>query len=176
MVLNIFFCKAERIDNMVKEYSGVLNEANLAKFDDVIEKHKDSSGALMPILNEAQKIFGCIPLEIQLKISEAINVSVAEVYGVITFYSHFSIEPKGKYIIGVCMGTACYVKNAQLILEELEKEADCPSGKTSADGKFTIEATRCIGACGLAPVFTINRDVYGRVTVEQISEIIAKYR
>ena len=161
---------------MVNEYSGVLNEENFAKFDSVIEKHKDSNGALMPILNEAQKIFGCIPLEIQIKISEAINISLAEVYGVITFYSHFSLEPKGKYIISVCMGTACYVKNAQRILEELEQETACHAGKTSADGKFTIEATRCIGACGLAPVFTINRDVYGRVTVDQISAIIAKYR
>ena len=161
---------------MVNEYSGFLNDENFAKFNSVIEKYKDNSGALMPILNEAQKIFGCIPLEIQIKISEAINVSLAEVYGVITFYSHFSIEPKGKYIISVCMGTACYVKNAQRILEELEQETECHAGKTSADGKFTIEASRCIGACGLAPVFTINRDVYGRVTVDQISAIIAKYR
>ena len=160
---------------MVAEHQGVLTEENFALFDRKVEQYKNINGALMPILNEAQKIFGCIPLEVQIKISEGINVPLAEVYGVITFYSHFSLEPKGKYVIGLCMGTACYVKNAQRILEELEKETDSKSGKTSIDGKFTIEATRCIGACGLAPVLTVNKDVYGRVTVDQIAAIIAKY-
>ena len=161
---------------MVTEHQGVLTEENFAKFDRMVEQYRNTNGALMPILNEAQKIFGCIPLEVQIKISEGINIPLAEVYGVITFYSHFSLEPRGKYVIGLCMGTACYVKNAQRILEELEKEADTKAGKTSVDGKFTIEATRCIGACGLAPVLTVNKDVYGRVTVDQISAIIAKYK
>ena len=160
---------------MANEHQGVLTEANFAKFDRQVEQYKNVNGALMPILNEAQKIFGCIPLEVQIKISEGINVPLAEVYGVITFYSHFSLEPRGKYVIGLCMGTACYVKNAQRILEELEKETDTKASMTSADGKFTIEATRCIGACGLAPVLTVNKDVYGRVTVDQIAAIIAKY-
>ena len=161
---------------MEREHMDVLTEENFAKFHEKIEEYRGTNGALMPILNEAQKIFGCIPLEVQLKISEGINIPLAEVYGVITFYSHFSLEPRGKYVIGLCMGTACYVKNAQRILEELEKETNTKTGKTSADGKFTIEATRCIGACGLAPVLTVNKDVYGRVTVDQISAIIAKYR
>ena len=161
---------------MANEHHGVLTEENFALFDRRVEQYKSTNGALMPILNEAQKIFGCIPLEVQIKISEGINVPLAEVYGVITFYSHFSLEPRGKYVIGLCMGTACYVKNAQRILEELEKETDTKASKTSADGKFTIEATRCIGACGLAPVLTVNKDVYGRVTVDQIAAIIAKYR
>ena len=160
---------------MVNEHHGVLTEENLARFDRVVEQYKNTNGALMPILNEAQKIFGCIPLEVQIKISEGTGIPLAEVYGVITFYSHFSLEPKGKYVIGLCMGTACYVKNAQRILEELEKETGTKAGKTSLDGKFTIEATRCIGACGLAPVMTINKDVYGRVTVDQIGAIIAHY-
>ena len=161
---------------MANEHQGVLTEENFAKFDRKVELYKSTNGALMPILNEAQKIFGCIPLEVQIKISEGINVPLAEVYGVITFYSHFSLEPRGEYVIGLCMGTACYVKNAQRILEELEKETETKAGKTSLDGKFTIEATRCIGACGLAPVLTVNKDVYGRVTVDQIAAIIAKYR
>ena len=160
---------------MASEHQGVLTEENFAKFDRMVEQYRNTNGALMPILNEAQKIFGCIPLEVQIKISEGINTPLAEVYGVITFYSHFSLEPRGKYVIGLCMGTACYVKKAQRILEELEKETDTKAGKTSADGKFTIEATRCIGACGLAPVLTVNKDVYGRVTVDQIAAIIAKY-
>ena len=161
---------------MANEHQSVLTEEKFALFDRKVKHYKNTKGALMPILNEAQKIFGCIPLEVQIKISEGINVPLAEVYGVITFYSHFSLEPRGKYIIGLCMGTACYVKNAQRILEELEKEADAKAGKTSVDGKFTIEATRCIGACGLAPVLTVNKDVYGRVTVDQIAAIIAKYK
>ena len=160
---------------MANEHLGILTEENFSRFDRVIEQYKNTNGALMPVLNEAQKIFGCIPLEVQIKISEEINIPLAEVYGVITFYSHFSLEPRGKYVIGLCMGTACYVKNAQRILEELEKETGTKSGKTSQDGKFTIESTRCIGACGLAPVMTINKDVYGRVTVDQIGAIIAKY-
>ena len=160
---------------MPNEHHGVLTEENIVRFDRAIEQYRNTTGALMPILNEAQKIFGCIPLEAQIKISEGINIPLAEVYGVITFYSNFSLEPRGKYVVGLCMGTACYVKNAQRILEELEKETNTKAGKTSADGKFTIEATRCIGACGLAPVMTINKDVYGRVTVDQIGAIIAKY-
>ena len=153
----------------------VLTEENLARFELKVKEHKNANGALMPILNEAQKIFGCIPLEVQIRISEGIDVPLAEVYGVVTFYSHFSLEPRGKYVIGLCMGTACYVKNAQRILEELEMETGTIAGKTSACGRFSIEATRCIGACGLAPVLTVNKDVYGRVTVDQIAAIIAKY-
>lgn len=140
-----------------------------------VEQYRNTNGPLMPILNEAQKIFGCIPLKVQQRISDGLGVPLAEVYGVITFYSHFSLEPRGRHVIGLCLGTACYVKNAQRILEELEKEAGTKAGKTSDDGRFTIEATRCIGACGLAPVLTVNKDVYGRVTVDQIAAIIAKY-
>ena len=150
-------------------------EDKLRELDIVIERHKGVKGHLMPILNECQKIFGCIPFHAQKRISEATGIPMAEIYGVITFYSHFSLEPKGEYIISVCMGTACYVKNAQRLLEEFEKETGTQVGKTSADGKFTLEATRCIGACGLAPVATINKDVYGRLTIDQVSAIVARY-
>lgn len=156
--------------------NAVINEAKLQKLNHALNHYADTRGNLVPILNESQKIFGCIPYEIQERISEYTGIPAAEIYGVITFYSHFSLEPKGENIISVCMGTACYVKNAQRILEELEKEIDTPEGKNSPDGKFTLEATRCIGACGLAPVITINKDVYAHLTVDQIAAIILKYK
>jgi len=160
---------------MVKERESVITDDRMRQLGHVIERHKGTNGCLMPILNESQKIFGCIPFGVQKRISESLGIPLSEIYGVITFYSHFSIEPKGENVVSICMGTACYVKNAQRILEELEKETGTVAGKTSPDGKFTIEATRCIGACGLAPVMTINKDVYGRLSVDQVSAIIAKY-
>jgi len=155
--------------------SEVLSKERLNRLDDVIASHKDAKGSLMPILNESQKIFGCIPFDVQNRISEALGIPMAEIYGVITFYSHFSLEPKGKNIANVCMGTACYVKNAERIIEEMTKETGAEVDKVSADGKFTLEATRCIGACGLAPVMTVNRDVYAHLTVDQVAAIVAKY-
>jgi len=155
--------------------SELLSKERLQKLDHVIERHKNTKGCLMPILNGSQKIFGCIPFAVQKIISQATDIPMAEIYGVITFYSYFTMEPRGKYVISVCMGTACYVKNAQKILEELEKETGTKVGKTSSDGKFTIEATRCIGACGLAPVVIINKDIYARLTVDQVADIVAKY-
>ena len=153
----------------------LLHQDKLQEFEMVLKRYENTQGNLMPILNESQRIFDCVSFPIQKLISEATGIPMAEIYGVITFYSHFSLEPKGKYIINVCMGTACYVKNAQRILEELEKETGAKAGGTSPDGKFTIEANRCIGACGLAPVITINNDVYGRLTIDQVAAIISKY-
>jgi len=153
----------------------VLCKEKMGRLDNVIAAHKDTKGSLMPILNESQKIFGCIPFDVQQRISEELGIPMAEIYGVITFYSHFSLEPKGKNIANVCMGTACYVKNAERILEEMSKETGAEVGKVSADGKFTLEATRCIGACGLAPVITVNKDVYAHLTVDQVAAIVAKY-
>ena len=153
----------------------VLSRENVDCLNNVIATYKDAKGSLMPILNESQKIFGCIPFEVQQKISEVLGIPMAEIYGVITFYSHFSLEPKGKNIANVCMGTACYVKNAERILDEMSKETGAGVGKVSSDGKFTLEATRCIGACGLAPVMTVNKDVYSHLTVDQVAAIVAKY-
>ena len=161
---------------MDNEHGAVVTAERMQQLEQAINRHKDSKGCLIPILTDCQKIFGCIPPKAQQRISEAIGTPLAEIYGVVTFYSHFSVEPKGKYIVSVCMGTACYVKNAQRILEEVEKETGASEGKTSPDAKFTIEATRCIGACGLAPVMTVNKDVYGHITVDQVAAIIAKYR
>ena len=142
----------------------------------VIEELKDQPGALMPVLQKAQGIFGCVPMDVQKIIAEGLGVTLSEVYGVATFYAQFTLEPAGKYIISVCMGTACYVKGSQKVLDKLSEELKVPVGKTSADGLFTLNATRCLGACGLAPVMTVNDEVYGRLTPDDIPGIIAKYR
>lgn len=152
-----------------------LSNENFARLDEVIEEHKEKRGALMPVLHEAQKIFGCLSLEVQQKISEKMSVPLSEIYGVVTFYSQFTLEPKGKYTIGVCLGTACYVRGSQAIVDKVTELTGVEVGKTSPDGKFSLEATRCIGACGLAPVLTVNEEVYGRLTVEDIPGILAKY-
>ncbi|MBP3540244.1 MAG: NADH-quinone oxidoreductase subunit NuoE [Clostridia bacterium] len=152
---------------------------NTEKFEQlakVIEEHKDQKGGLMPVLQEAQAIFGCVPLDVQEIIAEGLNVTLSEVYGVATFYSQFSLEPKGEYVCGVCLGTACYVKGSQKVLDKLASELNIEVGRTTPDGKFTIQATRCLGACGLAPVMMINDEVYGRLTPEEIPGILAKYQ
>ena len=156
--------------------SKVCTVENFQKLEAAIATHKGKKGVLMPILNECQKIYGCVPKKIQLHLSETLGIPFAEIYGVVTFYSQFSLEPKGDYIIGVCLGTACYVKDAQKIIDEVKaKVPDLEVGKTTPDGKFTLEATRCIGACGLAPVMTINEDTYGNLSKSQVKAIIAKY-
>ena len=133
----------------------------------VIANHKDQDGPLMPVLQEAQEIYGYLPIEVQKMISEGLDIPLEHIYGVVTFYAQFSLAPKGKYKIGVCMGTACYVKGSGDILNKIKE--------ITADGKFSLEATRCIGACGLAPVLTINEEVYGRLVVGDIPEILKKY-
>ncbi|MEW9121177.1 MAG: NAD(P)H-dependent oxidoreductase subunit E [Thermotaleaceae bacterium] len=153
----------------------VLVQDNFEKLDQIIQKYRDKKGALMPILHDGQKIFGCLPLEVQKRISQKLNVPLAEIYGVVTFYSQFTLEPKGEYTIGVCLGTACYVKGAQKIIDRIKKEINVEVGATSPNGKFSLEATRCIGACGLAPVLTVNEDVYGRLVEGDIRGIIEKY-
>lgn len=131
------------------------------QLEDSINKHKDRPGPLMPVLHDAQEIFGCIPIEIQKIIGQALGESVAKINGIVTFYSRFSLTPKGKHVIGVCLGTACYVKGSKQILDTAEAELKIKAGETTKDGKFTLEATRCIGACGLAPVYTIDEEVHG---------------
>jgi NADH-quinone oxidoreductase E subunit len=147
-----------------------------AKLRQVIAAHQTEQGALMPVLQEAQEIFGHVPLDVQEIIADGLGTTLSEVYGVATFYSQFSLEPRGEYVIGVCLGTACYVKGAQKILDKLAEELHIPPEKTTPDGKFTLQATRCLGACGLAPVLMVNDDVYGRLTPEEIPDILAKYR
>ena len=144
--------------------------------DRVIAENKDLPGALMPVLQGAQEIFGCVPEDVQKIIAEGLGVTLAEVYGVATFYSQFSLQPKGEFVISVCLGTACYVKGSQSVLDKLSEELNIPVGSTTPDGKFTLQATRCLGACGLAPVMTVNGDVYGRMTADQVPDVLAKYR
>jgi len=141
----------------------------------VIAEHKGQEGAVIPVLHKAQDIYGYLPVEVQTMIAEGLDVPLAEIYGIVTFYTQFSLNPKGKYQIGVCLGTACYVKGSGDILEKIENILGIKVGECTADGKFSIEATRCIGACGLAPVITINEDVYGRLGKGEMAAILAKY-
>jgi NADP-reducing hydrogenase subunit HndA len=142
----------------------------------IIEKYKGTKGALIPVLHEAQELYGYLPIQVQKKISEGLGVSLAEIYGVVTFYTQFSLEPIGKYKIQVCLGTACYVKGAGKIYDRLKQELGLTEDGTTEDGLFSLEACRCIGACGLAPVIMINDDVYGRLVADDIPKIIQKYR
>jgi len=138
---------------------------------------KESKGALMPILQKAQEIYGYLPIEVQKIISNETGIPLEKIYGVVTFYSQFSLTPRGKYQISVCLGTACYVKGAGELFSKFENQLGIKGGETTADRKFTLEGCRCIGACGLAPVLTINGDVHGRlaVTDEVVTEILAQY-
>ena len=140
-----------------------------------IEKLNGTPGAMMPILQKAQEIYGYLPVEVQRIIAKHTGASLEEIYGVATFYSQFALNPKGEISIGVCLGTACYVKGSGDILDRIVEVLGLPAGSTTADGKFSLEPCRCIGACGLAPVITINDDVYGKLVVNDIDDILAKY-
>ncbi|MBO5767875.1 MAG: NADH-quinone oxidoreductase subunit NuoE [Clostridia bacterium] len=140
-----------------------------------ISENLDVKGALIPVMQKAQELFGYLSFETMELISERMDVPVSEIYGVATFYALFSLKPKGEYIISVCTGTACYVKGAQAVLDEVKKQLGIESGETTEDGKFSIQDTRCLGCCGLAPVMTINNDVYGRLDPADVKDILAKY-
>ncbi|MDD6035337.1 MAG: NAD(P)H-dependent oxidoreductase subunit E [Lachnospiraceae bacterium] len=141
----------------------------------VIAELKDDRGSLMPILQKAQDIYGYLPIEVQTIVADECGIPLEKVYGVATFYSQFSLYPKGKYKISVCLGTACYVKGSGDIYNKLQELLGIEGGQCTADGKFSLDACRCIGACGLAPVMTINDDVYGRLTADEIANVLAKY-
>ncbi|MBP3704624.1 MAG: NAD(P)H-dependent oxidoreductase subunit E [Clostridia bacterium] len=145
------------------------------KLLDVIERLKGQKGAVMPALQEAQEIYGYLPIEVQKQIAQGLDVSLEEVYCVSTFYSQFSLTPKGKYNISICLGTACYVKGADKVLDRLIAKLGIQPEECTADGMFSLTACRCIGACGLAPVLTVNEDVYGRLAPEDVDTILAKY-
>ena len=153
------------------------NNQNLyVELDKVIATNKGQKGAVMMTLQSAQDIFGHVPKDVQIRIAEGLGVPLSEVYGVATFYSQFALDPRGQYIIGVCLGTACYVKGSKDVLDKVVETLATPVGKTTADGLFTIKDTRCLGACGLAPVMMINDDVYGRLVPNDIPGILNKYR
>lgn len=154
--------KFEMTDKQVKELKACIKD------------HKKKPGPLMPTLHDAQRIFGCVPIEVQKLISKELGESVATINGVVTFYSHFSIEPKGKHIINVCLGTACYVRGSQNVLDAISEMIKIKPGETSEDGEYTLSATRCIGACGLAPVFTVDGHVYGTATPAIARNVVTK--
>ena len=142
----------------------------------VIAEHKGQPGATMPVLQAAQEIFGYLPEEVQIIVAEGLEIPLSEVYGVASFYAQFTLNPKGKYQISVCLGTACYVKGSDKILEAVEKELGIKCGECTEDGLFSIDSCRCVGACGLAPVMMIGEEVYGKLTPEMVKGIIDKYR
>ena len=146
------------------------------KLQEIIEKYKNINGALIPVLHEAQDVYGYLPMSVQKKISEKMNIPLSEIYGVVTFYTQFSLKPKGKYKVSTCRGTACDVKGSKLILEKLKEKLGISVGDCSEDGRFSLEACRCIGACGLAPVIMINDDVYGKLSPDDIDKILDKYK
>ena len=145
------------------------------KLLEVIRSCNGDKSQLMKVLNAAQEIFGYIPTSAQKLISEELKVPMAEIYGVITFYSRFSLEPKGKYNIGVCLGTACYVKGSQSVLDKVKEILGIDVGGVTPDGKFSLEATRCVGACGLAPVMTVNNEVFGKMDPAKVKDILDKF-
>ena len=151
-------CKNEQLEAILKKYK------------------KGDKSQLIQMLNEVQDTFGYITKDSQKALSEFLEMPMAEIYGVITFYSRFTTEPKGKYNIAICLGTACFVKGSEKILERAKQILGIDVGQTTEDGMFSIEATRCIGACGLAPVFTVNDEVYGKATVKMVEEVIEKYK
>lgn len=146
------------------------------KLLNVIDAHKDEKGALIPILQEAQAIYGYLPIEVQKIIAKELNIPLEKIYGVVTFYSFFNLYPKGENKITVCLGTACYVKGAQQVLEKIEEVLSIKSGQCTPDGKFSLDSCRCVGACGLGPVMLINDDVYGKMTPDKVEAILDKYR
>lgn len=142
----------------------------------ILENYEKDKSNLIQILNQVQEKYGYISQEAQKEISEYLDISMAEVYGVITFYSRFTLKPKGKYNIAVCLGTACFVKGSEKVLDKVKEILKIDVGQTTEDGLFSIEATRCVGACGLAPVFTVNDEVYGKATPEMVESVIKRIR
>jgi len=152
-----------------------INDEKYAVLEAYIHNLKDKKGALIEVLHKAQEIFKYLPNEVQSFIAEKLDIPLSKVYGVVTFYSYFTTEPRGEYVINVCMGTACFVRGAAAVLEEFQNKLNIKVGETTPDGKFTLEVLRCVGACGLAPVVTINDRVYGHFTKDQVSKVLSEY-
>jgi NADH-quinone oxidoreductase subunit E/NADP-reducing hydrogenase subunit HndA len=154
----------------------VLRKEAIDLVKNICNRYKDEPSPLMLILSDVQKEYGYIPLEVQEIISKEINIPVSEIYGVVTFYNFFSLNPKGKYVIGVCIGTACYVKGGQHIKDKFEELLKVKPGETTPDGLFTVDGLRCIGACALAPALSINGKVYPKMTVDKVAAVIKEYQ
>jgi len=150
------------------------NKKIKSEMQEIMNKYVVQKDNLIQILNEVQEKYGYIPKQAQIEISNYLNIPMAEIFGVVTFYSRFTLEPKGEYNISVCLGTACFVKGSQKILDRLKERLEIDEGQTTKNGKFSIDTTRCVGACGIAPVFTVNEEVYGNATVKKLDEILDK--
>lgn len=165
----------ENSDN-IKKLCKCECECGCDKKDEFLEslcnEYQPIKDNLIQMLNEVQEHYGYVPMHAQKVLAEFLNVSMAEVYGVVTFYSRFTLKPKGKYNIAVCLGTACFVKGSQKIMDRLKERLKIEAGETTKDGRFSIEETRCVGACGLAPVFTVNGEVFGKATVQNLDEVL----
>jgi NADH-quinone oxidoreductase subunit E/NADP-reducing hydrogenase subunit HndA len=153
-----------------------LTQEKYQELADFIDALPDTKGELIKVLHKAQGIFGYLPKEVQIFVAKQLKISTAKVYGVVTFYSYFTEEPKGEYDVAICLGTACYVRGAEKIADAFQKELGIGVGETTADGKFSITGLRCIGACGLAPVVTIGEKTYGRLTADMVKGILAEYK
>jgi NADH:ubiquinone oxidoreductase subunit E len=158
------------------DFTKEFKAAQLAKLDEIIANHKGEPGALIPVLEEAQMVLEFLPMPILEIIAKGLNQPLSRVYGVVTFYSFFTMKPRGKYICRVCLGTACYVRGGKNIMEEMVKQLGIKEKETTADRLFTLESVRCLGACGLAPVIVITEDVHGRLKTQQIKEVLDQYR
>ncbi len=154
----------------------VAEEELWAGLDRIIAEHKDQPGALVQVLQKAQDLFGYLPTEVQERVAAGLSVPVSEVYGVVSFYSYFTMVPRGKHTIRVCLGTACYVRGGRKVLDQIKGDLDVEVSGTTEDRNFSLEVVRCIGACGLAPVFTVDDDIYRRVKPSKVGELVAKYR
>jgi NADH:ubiquinone oxidoreductase subunit E len=153
-----------------------LSEAAVRQISDICDRHADAKTPLIMILSDIQNEYGYVPLEVQELVSEKTGIPVAEIYGVVTFYSFFSLQPNGRHVIGCCLGTACYVKGAQGVIDKFSELLGIGPGQTTPDGMFTLDALRCIGACAAAPAVTIDGKIYARVTPDDVEGIIAEYR
>ena len=161
---------------MEKEKStNCMEEKIKAEVQEILSKYKKEKDNLIQILNDIQVKYGYMPKVAQIEVANYLNMPLAEVYGVITFYSRFTLVPKGQYNVSVCLGTACFVKGSKEILERAKSKLGIEEGQTTSDGKFSLDTTRCVGACGLAPVFTINDEVYGKATVKKLDEVLDEY-
>ncbi|MCK5822738.1 MAG: NADH-quinone oxidoreductase subunit NuoE [Bacteroidales bacterium] len=158
------------------EVKNKLNQTQISQIKEICKSFNNDKGELINILHKSQSAFGYLPAEVQEVIAEELNESIAKIYGVVTFYSFFTMQPKGKHPISICLGTACYVRGAEKILEEFEKQLNLEVGETTPDGKFSLTCLRCIGACGLAPVAMVGDKTYGRLTPEDVKGIIDEYK
>lgn len=155
----------------------IISDHDLHNFKvNILSKYKKENSPLMQVLQESQSLYGCVPIEMQQLIGDHFNISTARINGVVSFYSMFSLEPSGKYSIGTCLGTACYVKGGERLLDRLQENLNIKQGETTSDGMYTLAPTRCVGACSNAPVIMVNEDIHSKVTSDDIKKILAQYK